>query len=129
MSASPLKTSRSNPAGQDTRYFADLFGGQALAAPYRWALALPADSPRHYDFGAFGANRRASIESIYEALNEAGEMLDDESAREAIVEEARGAFAHNVKVYAEDGRLVSDGAVGIARMAVGFGRSRFAPAP
>ena len=46
------------------RYFADLFGGQALAAPTRYALApavLPG-TPRHYDFGKFGANRRESIE-------------------------------------------------------------------
>ena len=49
------------------RYFADLFGGQALAAPTRYALApvvLPG-TPRHYEFGAFGANRRENIEALY----------------------------------------------------------------
>ena len=108
------------------RYFADLFGGQALAGPYRWALDLGPTSPRHYDFGDFGANRRESIEGIYAALNEAGDLLSDEDARKAVVEEARGAFAHNVSVYSEEGKLVSDGAIGIARMVVGFGRSRVA---
>ena len=47
------------------RYFADLFGGQALGAPTYYALApavLPG-TPRHYDFGEFGANRRESIEA------------------------------------------------------------------
>ena len=47
------------------RYFADLFGGQALGGPYRWALGLAPESPRHYDFGDFGARRRESIELIY----------------------------------------------------------------
>ena len=109
------------------RYFADLFGGQALAGPYRWALDLGGDSPRHYDFGEFGARRRESIEAIYAAINEAGELLDD-SQLEAVVEEARVAFGHNVSVYSEEGRLYSDGAIGLAKMAVGFGRSRMGTA-
>ena len=52
------------------RYFADLFGGQALGAPTYYALApavLPG-TPRHYDFGEFGANRRESIEAPTRAL-------------------------------------------------------------
>ena len=52
------------------RYFADLFGGQALGAPTYYALApavLPG-TPRHYDFGEFGANRRESIEAPTLAL-------------------------------------------------------------
>ena len=52
------------------RYFADLFGGQALGAPTYYALApavLPG-APRHYDFGEFGANRRESIEAPTLAL-------------------------------------------------------------
>ena len=105
------------------RYFADLFGGQALAGPYRYALSLPAGSPRHYDFGEFGSKRRESIEQIYLALNEAGDLLSSD-AREAVVEEARGAFRHNVHVYSEEGRLYADGAIGLAKMVVGFGRSR-----
>ena len=107
------------------RYFADLFGGQALAGPYRWALNLGAASPRHYDFGDFGKERRASIEKIYEALNESGEMLGTDEACEAVVDEARVAFRHNVLVYKEEGRLLADGALGMLNMAGGFARSRF----
>ena len=107
------------------RYFADLFGGQALAAPYRWALGLGASSPLHYDFGEFGKERRASIERIYEALNESGEMLKADEAHEAVVEEARTAFHHNVLLYKEEGRLLVDGALGMAKMVGGFARSRF----
>jgi len=106
------------------RYFADLFGGQALAGPYRWALGLGPDSPRHYDFGDFSKRRRESIEGIYCALNEAGEMLSPEGCEE-VVAEARLAFALNVDVYKEDGRLGLDGALGGARIAAGFLRSRF----
>ena len=107
------------------RYFADLFGGQALAKPYQWALGLGPSSPRHYDFGEFGANRRASIERIYESLNEAGELLAPEQ-REAVVEECKVAFRNNILVYKEDGRLMLDGTTGIARMLGGFARSRMA---
>lgn len=106
------------------RYFADLFGGQALGAPYRYALALDR-SPRHYDFGEFGANRRESIERIYEALNEAGDMLSDDAAREAVLSEARLAFRHNVYVYSEDGKLLSDGMRGATNLILGFAKSRF----
>lgn len=108
------------------RYFADLFGGQALAGPYRWALALGPTSPRHYDFGAFGANRRESIEGIYAALNVAGETLSNDESRQHVVDEARIAFKHNVYVYQEEGKLLSDGARGMLNMAVGFGKSRMA---
>ena len=73
--------------------FADLFGGQALAGPYRWALgAWAAASPRHYDFGEFGRERRESIEQIYSSLNAAGEMLGSDAQREAVVDEAKTAF-------------------------------------
>ena len=92
------------------RYFADLFGGQALAAPTRYALApavLPG-TPRHYDFGAFGANRRESIEALYQSFNEAGEALGSDSARQAVVDEANLAFEHNIRVYSEEGALWSD---------------------
>ena len=52
------------------RYFADLFGGQALGAPTRYALspAVLPGTPRHYEFGEFGANRRESIEEPTLAL-------------------------------------------------------------
>ena len=58
------------------------------------------------------------------ALNEAGDALGTDAARQAVVDEARAAFRHNVSVYSEEGRLAADGALGIARLAVGFGRSR-----
>merc|ERR1712032_87031 len=102
----------------------DLFGGQALGGPYRWALGLSADSPRHYDFGLLGSQRRQSIEQIYQALNEAGEQLGSEAARDAVVDEAVKAFGCNVRVYKEEGRLFSDGTVGILKMAYGFAKSQ-----
>ena len=105
------------------RYFADLFGGQALSAPYRYALELGPGSPKHCDFGAFGNDRHQSIEGIYQALNEAGEMLPSDHAKDAVVIEARTAFAHNVSVYSEDGRLVVDGAIGGMKMVSGFARA------
>ena len=109
------------------RYFADLFGGQALSAPYRYALGLAPTSPRHYDFGPFGADRRASIEAIYEALNAAGETLRDDRARDAVLVETRAAFGHNVAVYSEEGRLVTDGMRGALNMALGFASAKCAP--
>ena len=115
------------------RYFADLFGGQALAKPYRWALGLGAESPQHYDFGAFisgagGGGRRAAIEGVYEALNEAGARhLGSDAQREEVVAEARAAFGHNVRVYKEGGGLLADGAIGAARVASGFVRAHLPP--
>lgn len=109
------------------RYFADLFGGQALAAPTRWALGLGADSPRHYDFGDFGANRRESIEQLYAAFNAAGDALPGgEAQREAIAAEANAAFQHNIAVYSEEGALWGGAARGIANVATGYVRSRVA---
>ena len=43
------------------RYFADLFGGQMLAAPTRAALALPV-APRHYAFAFPDGSRRACVD-------------------------------------------------------------------
>lgn len=112
------------------RYFADLFGGQALAAPSRYALALGPCSPRHYDFGGFVAGRRReAIESVYEALNEAGDAMDagaggGDPTRAAVAEEARRAFALNVSVYAEDGRLYADAARGVANVIGGWAAAR-----
>ena len=105
------------------RYFADLFGGQALASPTRWALGLRPGSPRHYDFGAFGADRRRSIESLYASINGAGEMLDT-AQRDACIAEARVAFAANVQLYSEEAPLLADAARGMANVAAGFVRSR-----
>ena len=102
------------------RYFADLFGGLALAAPTRLALGLGPQSPRHYtfDFGEFGG-RRALIEALYEEINTAGERLRDDDQRAAVVREAELAFAHNVAVYREEGRLVGDSVVAAANLLKG----------
>jgi len=108
------------------RYFADLFGGQMLAAPTRYALgpAVLDGTPRHYDFGEFGANRKRSVEELYVAFNAAGDTLGTEEAQQEVVDEARGAFALNVEVYSEDGGLLSGALVGVANMTVGFARAK-----
>jgi heme oxygenase len=103
------------------RYFADLFGGQMLGFPTAAALDLPAGTPRHYDFG-FGQGsgclgRRGTIEAVYASLNDAGEQLGD-AGRAACVEEALGAFAANVNVYAEE-PMWADAARGALNVAVG----------
>jgi len=108
------------------RYFADLFGGQALAAPTRYALApavLPG-TPRHYEFGTFGTNRRESIESLYAAFNEAGEALGHEAALQVVVGETRAAFQCNVALYTEEGALWSGAARGVGNMVSGFARAK-----
>ena len=106
------------------RYFADLFGGQALSGPYRLALGLDEGSPKHFDFGSFGTHRRReSIESMYAAINAAGDRLSEEECA-AVVAEARLAFAHNVDVYSEEGRLIADGARGALRIVTGFARKQ-----
>lgn len=108
------------------RYFADLFGGQALAAPTRYALApavLP-NTPRHYDFGEFGAQRRESIEALYAAFNEAGEALGSDAARQAVIDETNDAFVHNVQVYSEEGLLWSAAGKGVTNMVIGFAKAK-----
>ena len=104
------------------RYFADLFGGQALATPTRWALDLGPNSPRHYDFGAFGSNRRESIEAVYSSINVAGDMLT-EAQRSACIDEARTAFAANVLVYNEEAPLAMDAIRGMLNIASGMVRT------
>ena len=108
------------------RYFADLFGGQALAAPTRWALgpAVKPGTPRHYDFGEFGVRRRESIEALYSAFNEAGILLGCEQAHQAVVDETQRAFLLNVAVYTEDGDLWRDAARGVANILRGWVRER-----
>jgi heme oxygenase len=84
------------------RYFADLFGGQMLAYPTRKALNLPENTPRHYNFNLkSGEDRRLLIENIYGSLNEAGQTMDS-GELDAVLQEAYGAFAANVKVYSEE---------------------------
>jgi hypothetical protein len=97
-----------------------------LAAPTRYALApavLPG-TPRHYDFGAFGARRGESIEALYVAFNEAGEALGSDAARQAVVDETHAAFEHNIRVYSEEGALWSGAAKGVANMVSGFARAK-----
>lgn len=107
------------------RYFADLFGGQALATPTRCALGLGPGSPRQYDFGAFVAGRRReAIESIYVSLNAAGEAMPTDDHRGAAVLEARKAFRLNVVLYAEEGRLWPDAARGAAKVLGGWAVAR-----
>lgn len=112
------------------RYFADLFGGQMLAGPTRLALALPAETPRHYHFeklslGGEGARRgrRAFIEDVYRSLNEAGEMLPAEG-REKVADEASHAFRCNIDVYSEEPIYV-DSLRGILNICTGYVGSRF----
>ena len=83
-----------------TRYLADLFGGSMLGWPTKRALGL-AQVPAFYEHGeAVSSDRRAYVESVYEALNEAGEGLDD-AGRAAVAREAERAFALNALVYKE----------------------------
>ena len=60
------------------RYFADLFGGQALAAPTRLALGL-GEQPRHYTFDFIW--RTARLIEAHEEINAAGERLGDDDQR------------------------------------------------
>jgi len=106
------------------RYFADLFGGQMLAAPYNLALSLPVDAPRHYSFKfppsdkPGGSGRRALIEEVYSDINVVGQMLSDD-AFQAVVEEALQAFKFNVGVYSEE-PIIIDAVRGTINMGSGF---------
>jgi len=113
------------------RYFADLFGGQALAAPTRYALApaVRPGTPRHYDFGDFGARRAESVEALYQAFNTAGAALGSQAAQDEVVTEANRAFAHNIAVYSEEGALWSGAAHGVANMVRGFVRAKVVGSP
>merc|ERR1711924_261529 len=114
------------------RYFADLFGGQMLALPYRHALCLPVDTPRHYTFtlppmedcGEKGG-RRALIGQVYGSLNEADAMLTDE-ARDAVTSEATQAFQYNIDVYSEE-PIYLDALRGGANMVTGYLLSKIRP--
>mmetsp|Transcript_9061 Transcript_9061/g.16318 ORF Transcript_9061/g.16318 Transcript_9061/m.16318 type:complete len:273 (-) Transcript_9061:45-863(-) len=85
-----------------TRYFADLFGGQALTLPTRHALNLESPHPRSYYFN-FPENttRKEFIESLYASINQAGENLTD-IQKQQVIDETRNAFARNVQVYSEE---------------------------
>ena len=64
------------------------------------------------------------LEAIYEALNEAGELLGSDDVRGSVVGEARRAFSHNVDVYKEEGALVYDGIRGLSNIVIGYMGSR-----
>ncbi len=107
------------------RYFADLFGGQMLSAPTRYALApdvLPG-TPRHYDFGKFGEDRKESIEELYKSFNAAGDTLSSDSHKE-IVKHTLMAFEHNINVYSEEGNLWTGAAIGVKNVVIGFTRDK-----
>ena len=57
---------------------------------------------------------------MYEEINTAGERLRDDDQRAAVVGEAELAFAHNVAVYREEGRLVGDSVVAAANLLKGY---------
>lgn len=111
------------------RYFADLFGGQMLASPYRLAVSLPIDAPRHYTFalpplesdGSKGG-RRAFIEQVYLSLNKAGDNLTAE-ARDDVVDEAMRAFQHNIEVYGEE-PIYRDAVRGTLNICTGYVASK-----
>lgn len=111
------------------RYFADLFGGQALAGPTRAALALKPGTPRHYMFDlpedetlaeptCAKQRRRAFIEAVYRSINEAGQELSPE-AFQAVIDEALLAFKSNVAVYSEEPMLL-DSIRGALNVGTGF---------
>eukprot|EP00944_MAST-04C_sp_MAST-4C-sp1_P012267 g12267.t1 len=98
------------------RYLADLFGGQMLGTPTRWAVGLSEGTPHHYNFN-FDSGRRELIENIYNSLNVAGDELGpDKSA--LIVQEALNAFSHNANVYSEEPMLM-DATRGVFNIAGG----------
>ena len=101
------------------RYFADLFGGSVLKAPYNLALGLQQDTPRHYDFEfpADSPKRKEFINRVYSSINSAGEDLSSEACA-AIVNEASRAFACNVAVYSEE-PLWADSIRGTSKLAIG----------
>jgi len=104
------------------RYFADLFGGQMLSMPYRVALGLKRDTPRHYsfEFPTSAPNRRDFIEAVYTSINEAAETVPlSAEAKEDVVHETMEAFNANVRVYSEDDGLYSDAVRGIGNVATG----------
>jgi len=101
------------------RYFADLFGGSMLAMPYRVALSLPADTPRHYSFDLpSGGGRRAFIEDVYRSLNSAGETMTEEG-RGIVRDEALQAFKYNIGVYSEE-PIYMDSVKGTLNICTGF---------
>ncbi|CAM9704406.1 unnamed protein product [Heterosigma akashiwo] len=83
------------------RYFADLFGGSMLGLPTSLALSVP--DPQFYRFPAHvEGQRRHYIEKLYEAINLAGEKMD-EAGKQTAVRHAELAFDHNAAIIKELG--------------------------
>jgi len=102
-----------------TRYLADLMGGQVLGTPTRLALRLDKGMPQQYSF-SFPTDRKAYVESIYRDFNECGKIMNDENVLlEEVVEEARGAFRHNIEVYSEE-PIITDSVLGLKNIVSGY---------
>lgn len=104
-----------------TRYFADLFGGSMLGYPTHLALGIP--TPSFYSFPSTVTGHRAAyIESIYEAINEAGDEME-EIGRANVVEETKEAFRYNAEIIKEQGvELVPYIAKGVFNVSNGYVR-------
>lgn len=122
-----------------TRYLADLFGGSALGSPTAAALGL-ASVPAFFTHPPeLVADRAATVEAVYEALNGAGDAAAPEAARREIecqlAAEAEAAFALNADLYREGpggprAGMYALAAVGGARAAAGLAaRALWRPAP
>jgi heme oxygenase len=92
------------------RYLADLFGGSVLGWPTKRALRLRR-VPAFYehDEAVVAARRPEYVESVYEALNDAGAGLSEAWTAD-VVRECETAFKLNAEVFKEDGRDSSFGA-------------------
>lgn len=108
------------------RYFADLFGGSVLATPYRVALGLPTDTPRHYEFDfssvdvdGSGGSRRELVEGVYSSINEAATHMTTDQ-EDQVAAESMLAFQHNIDVYSEDGKLYTDSVRGGLNVVTGL---------
>jgi hypothetical protein len=104
-----------------------------VTAVPRRAIGLAPDTPRHYTFSlppVEEGGRRAYIEQVYQSLNVAGDGLLSSSGEEegqqhwdAVIEETKTAFRHNIAVYSEE-PMYMDGLRGCLNVATGMLRSR-----
>ncbi|EKX38939.1 hypothetical protein GUITHDRAFT_76813 [Guillardia theta CCMP2712] len=108
------------------RYFADLFGGRALGAPTKYAVQeLKQSPPLFYQWDrTVEQDRRAYIERLYVAINEAAEEVASEEVEKRIVEEARSAFQHNANIYTEEEGLYGKAAQGAYKLVTGYAMAK-----
>ncbi|KAJ1630426.1 hypothetical protein T492DRAFT_1002978 [Pavlovales sp. CCMP2436] len=111
-----------------TRYFADMFGGSMLGHPTKLALGLPMECAAYGFAQHVRANRGEYIESVYAAINAAGETLTEEQRR-AVVEESRRAFSHNAELVKERSYavLLPQAALGVVNLLTGYARHFLLP--